>query len=46
MFDKFYLKVSDIINRNLPQRPLSRKEVKFQSKPWITQEYTTQPLVF
>lgn len=37
MFDKFYLKVSDIINRNLPQRPLSRKEVKFQSKPWITQ---------
>ena len=46
MFDKFYLKVSDIVNRHLPQRPLSRKEIKFQSKPWITQEYTTQPLVF
>ena len=36
MFDKFYTKVSDIINSHLPLKPLTRKESKFQTKPWIT----------
>ena len=37
MFDKFYTKVSNIINSHLPLKPLTRKESKFQTKPWITQ---------
>ena len=36
MFDKFYTKVSNIINRHLPLKPLTRKESKFQTKPLIT----------
>ena len=36
MFDKFYTKVSNIINSHLPLKPLTRKESKFQTKPWIT----------
>ena len=36
MFDKFYTKVNSIINSHLPLKPLTRKESKFQTKPWIT----------
>ena len=42
MFDTSLLKVSDIINRHLPPRLLSRKEAKFQTKPWITQALKIQ----
>ena len=41
MFDKFYAKVSSVINRHLPLKPLTRKESKFQTKPWITQGLKT-----
>ena len=41
MFDKFYAKVSNVINRHLPLKPLTRKESKFQTKPWITQGLKT-----
>ena len=34
---KFYTKVSNIINRHLTLTPLTQKESKFQTKPWITQ---------
>ena len=36
MFDKFYTKVSNVINSHLPLKPFTRKESKFQTKPWIT----------
>ena len=36
MFDKFYTKVNNVINSHLPLKPLTRKESKFQTKPWIT----------
>ena len=36
MFDKFCMKVSYIINSHLPLKPLTRKESKFRTKPWIT----------
>ena len=36
MFDKFYIKVSNIINNHLPLKPLTWKESKFQTKLWIT----------
>ena len=35
MFDKFYTKVNNVINSHLPLKPLTRKESKFQTKPWI-----------
>ena len=37
MFHKFYTKVlSNVINSHLPLKPFTRKESKFQTKPWIT----------
>ena len=36
MFDTFYMKVSNVTNSHLPLKPLTRKESKFQTKPWIT----------
>ena len=36
MFDSFYTKTSEIIDRHIPIKQLSRRELKFQSKPWIT----------
>ena len=33
MFDKFYFKANDIIDKHLPLKPLSRREY---TKPWIT----------
>ena len=35
MFDKFYTKVNNISNSHLPLKSLTRKESKFQAKPWI-----------
>ena len=36
MFDKFYHKVTTIVNSHIPLRQLSRRESKFHTKPWIT----------
>ena len=36
MFDAFYNKVTQIINKHLPIKQLSRKDLRFKSKPWIT----------
>ena len=35
MFDTFCTKVNNVINSHLPLKPLTRKESKFQTKPWI-----------
>ena len=32
----FIQKVNNVINSHLPLKPLTRKESKFQTKPWIT----------
>jgi hypothetical protein len=37
MFDLFYSKTTDIIDKHIPVKELSRKEIKLKSKPWITQ---------
>ena len=36
MFDTFYDKISQIIDKHIPIKQLSRKELKLKSKPWIT----------
>jgi hypothetical protein len=36
MFDSFYTKTSEIIDKHLPLKQLSRRELKFETKPWIT----------
>ena len=36
MFDCFYSKISQIVNKHIPIKQLSRRELKFKSKPWIT----------
>ena len=35
MFTSFYDKLNQIIEKHLPYKKLSRKEIKFNSKPWI-----------
>ncbi|EDO43021.1 predicted protein [Nematostella vectensis] len=35
-FDSFYASVESIIDKHAPLKKLSRKEIKFLSKPWIT----------
>ena len=37
IFDCFYSKVSEVIDNHVPLKKLTRKEVKFSYKPWITQ---------
>jgi hypothetical protein len=36
MFDKFHTKITSIIDKHIPIRKLSKKEVKIKNKPWIT----------
>ena len=36
LFEVFFSECSRIVNKHLPLKKLSRKEVKFNSKPWIT----------
>ena len=36
MFDTFYSRLSNIIDRHIPIKKLSAKEIKQLSKPWIT----------
>ena len=36
VFQNFYLCISDVINKYVPLRKLSRKEIKSLSKPWVT----------
>ena len=35
-FDIFYAKLSEIVDRHIPLKELSRKKIKLQLKPWIT----------
>ena len=36
MFDSFYSKVSGIVDKHIPLKHLSKRDLNFQSKPWIT----------
>ena len=36
MFDTFNSELMKIVDKHTPQRQLSRKEIKYKSKPWIT----------
>jgi hypothetical protein len=36
LFDIFYTKLSDIIDKHIPVKQLSKRELKIQSKPWIS----------
>ena len=36
-FDSFYSAITTTIDKHAPQKKLSKREAKFQSKPWITQ---------
>ena len=36
MFDKFYPEISETVDRHIPIKQLSRKELQFRSKAWIT----------
>ena len=36
LFNSFYDKISQVIDKHIPIKQLSKKELKFQSKPWIT----------
>ena len=36
MFDSFYSTTSEIIDKHIPVKQLSKNELKFQSKPWIS----------
>lgn len=38
LFDSFYSKISEIIDKHIPIKQLSKKERKYLSKPWITQQ--------
>ena len=35
MYNRFHQKLLNTINKNAPQKTLSNKEMKFQTKPWI-----------
>ena len=39
LFEVFFSECSRIVNKHLPLKKLSRKEVKFNSKPWILRHY-------
>ena len=36
MFKSFYSKISRIIDKHIPVKQLSRREIKLKSKPWIS----------
>ena len=36
VFQNFYDRITEIINKHAPIRKLSRKEIKSLSKPWVT----------
>ena len=36
VFQSFYDRITEIINKHAPIRKLSRKEIKSLSKPWVT----------
>ena len=35
LFNSFYLKLSNIVDKHVPLKKLQRREIKFKSKPWI-----------
>ena len=39
MFDSFYSEISQVIDKHVPLKKLTKNEIKFNSKPWITPEY-------
>jgi len=41
MFDQFYQKISNVVDQHLPLKRLSKREIKQQSKPWITKGIIT-----
>ena len=36
MFDNFYTRISEIIDKHIPKKKLSRRELKLRTKSWIT----------
>ena len=36
MFRSFYSKISSIINKHIPVKQLSRREIELKSKPWTS----------
>ena len=40
-FENFNIKMHEVINTYLPLKKLSRKELKIQAKPWITNGITS-----
>jgi len=36
MFDLFYSKVSSIVEKHIPLKQLSKRDLTFHGKPWIT----------
>ena len=36
LFNSFYLKLSNIVDKHVPLKMMQKKEIKFMSKPWIT----------
>ena len=36
LFESFYVKISETINRHVPLKKLSKRESRLRAKPWIT----------
>jgi hypothetical protein len=36
LFDSFYDKLSNIVDKHIPNKKMSKREIKCLSKPWIT----------
>ena len=41
IFESLYSKLTDVIDKHAPVKELSKKEIKFSSKPWITKGIKT-----
>ena len=35
-FDTFYSKLTELVNENVPLKQITKKQLKRQSKPWVT----------
>ena len=36
LFELFYSKITEVVDRHVPIKQLSRREIKTRSKPWVT----------
>jgi hypothetical protein len=36
LFDSFFSKITEVVDRHIPIKQLSEREIKTQSKPWVT----------